>query len=76
MVKKNLESAGMYNTSQSTAEESGNIDHEDNLADKDSNEDMEAEASMLWQFKFEIVYKRWSVFYDHEGALKLKSAMM
>ena len=44
------ESAGMNNTSHLTAEESGNIDHEDNLADKDSNKDMEAEASMLWQF--------------------------
>ena len=38
--------------------------------------DMEAEASMLWQFRFEIAYKRWLALYDHEGALKLKSAMM
>ena len=42
------ESAGMYNTSQSTAEESGNIDHEDNSSDKDSNKDMEAEESLLY----------------------------
>ncbi len=70
------ESAGMYNTSQSTAEENGNIDREDNSANKDSNEDMEAEASILWQFRFEIAYKRWLALYDREGALKLKSAMM
>ena len=66
----------MYNRSQSTAEESGNIDHEDNLADKDSDDDMEAEASMLRQFRFEIAYKRWSALYDREGALKLKSTVM
>ena len=48
----------MYNTSQLTAEESGNVDHEDNLADKDSNKDMEKDASMLQQFRFEIAYKR------------------
>ena len=81
MVESQLENceeefAGMYNTSQSTAEESGSIDHEDNSADKDSNEDMEAEASMLWQFRFDIAYKRQSALYDHEGALQLKSAMM
>ena len=70
------ESAGMYNTSQSTTEESGNIDHEDNLADKDSNEDVEAETSMLCRFRFEIAYKRMLSLYDLEDVLKLKSAMM
>ena len=44
------ESSGMCCTSQLTAEECGNVDHEDNLSDKDSNKDMEAETSMLWQF--------------------------
>ncbi len=61
------ESAGMYNTSQSTAEESGNIDHEDNLAEEESDKDM---ASMLWQFRFEIAYKRCLALYKHKGALK------
>ena len=43
-------SSGMCYTSQLTADECGNVDHEDNLSDKDSNKDMEAETSMLWQF--------------------------
>ena len=70
------ESAGMYNTSQSTAEESGNVDHVDNLDDEDSDKDLEAETSMLQQFRFEIAYKRWLALYDCEGAFKLKSTMM
>ena len=53
-------SSGMYYTSQLTAEDCGNVDHEDNLSDEDSDKDMKAEASMLWQVKFEFAYKRWS----------------
>ena len=46
------ESSGMYYTSQLTAEDCGNVDHEDNLSDEDSDKDMKAEASMLWQYRF------------------------
>jgi hypothetical protein len=70
------ESAGMYNTLELTAEESGNIDSGDNLSGEDTDMDMEAEASMLLKFRFESAYKRWLALYNSEGALKLKFAMM
>ena len=44
----------MYNTLELTAEESGNIDHGDNLSGKDSDVEMAPEASVL-----ETAYKRW-----------------
>ena len=31
---------------------------------------------MIQQFRFEIVQKRLSALYDHDGAIKLKAAMM
>ena len=70
------ESSAMYNTVELTAEKSGNIDCGDNLSHEDSDMDIEMDESILRQIWFEIAHKRWSTLYDHEGALKLKSAMM
>ena len=69
------ESAAMYNTVELTAEESGNVGCGD-VSGEDSDADMAVDESMLHQFRFEIAHKRWSALYDHEGSLKLKTAMM
>jgi hypothetical protein len=83
MVEARLDSgedecAAMYNTIETTAEESGNMELGDDNIERDGNGDVnqEEDDTMLRQFRFEVAHKRWSALYDHDGALKLKSAMM
>jgi hypothetical protein len=50
---------------------------DDNIErDGDGDVDQEEDDTKLRQFRFEVAHKRWSALYDHDGALKLKSAMM
>jgi hypothetical protein len=72
------ECAAMYNTIETTVEESGNMECGDDILERDGDDDVDKEEdeSMLRQFRFEVAHKRWPALYDCEGALKLKTAMM
>ena len=70
------ECAAMYNTTETTVKESRNIECGDDISEGDGEVDEEEDETMIWQFRFKILHKRWSALYDREGAIKLKAAMM
>ena len=69
------ESAAMYNTVQTTAAESQNVDAEATVMEEEDCKEKQ-EQGIDNKLRFEIAYKMWAELYDHEGAAKLKSAMM